>query len=255
MPAKAAEYTCLPKLICAIKDRVRWRTPAWTPQFCEDMAETIQDSSKIYGIRPELILAVMLNESEFREDSGRKYYDSNGKLLAVDSGLMGMRCVLGVKGKCVNGLVRGKTVEEIMNPFTNIDLGTHQLSMWKNGMARVSEVVKVKTRHGFVPKFVVGPCLHKDHAWWAHYNHGPRYISKGPSRHYPHRVAVLYAALVGSMGTSWPRELNSTITIVDKGYKPKTLDRPVGERQQKLAGNIRASNEVCSRVLTSAVWK
>ena len=42
------------------------------------------------------------------------------------------------------------------------------------------------------------PCTHANHAFWAHYNHGPRYIDHGPARHYPHRVAVIDHALASA---------------------------------------------------------
>ena len=89
------------------------------------------------------------------------------------------------------------------------------------------------------------PCQHKTHAWWAHYNHGPRYIDKGYARHYPHRVAVLDHAFASVMNTPAPELEAGRITIHDPGKRERTADRPLEPRFKKLCEQIRSSG-TCS---------
>ena len=82
------------------------------------------------------------------------------------------------------------------------------------------------------------PCHHKTHAWWAHYNHGPRYIDKGYARHYPHRVAVLDHALATVLNVPAPELASGRITIHDIGKRERTPDRPMEARYKKLTEQI-----------------
>jgi hypothetical protein len=91
------------------------------------------------------------------------------------------------------------------------------------------------------------PCLHKTHAYWAHYNHGPRYIDKGYPRHYPHRIAVLDQALATVMNLPAPELHEGRITIHDAGKRERTADRPIEPRYKKLTGQILSSGS-CSAI-------
>jgi len=61
-------------------------------------------------------------------------------------------------------------------------------------------------------KFVA--CAHKNHAYWAHYNHGPMYIDHGPARHYPHRIGVLYYALARTLGVDTTEVTTTRLTVM-----------------------------------------
>jgi hypothetical protein len=90
------------------------------------------------------------------------------------------------------------------------------------------------------------PCTHRTHAYWAHYNHGPHYIDRGPARHYPHRVAVLYYALARAMNIDTSSLTSMRLTITDPGKRPRTADRPVEARYQKLCQAIRGVGPGCA---------
>jgi hypothetical protein len=81
-------------------------------------------------------------------------------------------------------------------------------------------------------------CKHRSHAYWAHYNHGSFYISRGYPRHYPHRVAVLYHALASALGLPAPELHAGAITVRDPGRRPRTADRPVEPRYRILTDKI-----------------
>ena len=93
------------------------------------------------------------------------------------------------------------------------------------------------------------------HAYWAHYNHGPRYIDRGPARHYPHRVAVLYYALARAMNVDTSSLTSMHLTIHDPGKRQRTADRPVEARYQKLCEQIRGVGPVCRDHSTTAQLK
>jgi hypothetical protein len=225
-PTMHEDTTCFAKLLCAVKDRIRWRTPAWSAKTCEKLGDAIQASASEHKLNPHLLLGILVNESELDEKSHRDTY-RDGKLVAKDGGLGGMRCVLGQDGKhCVNGFVRGMSWQQIMDPVTNIEMAARELARHHESVA----------------------CRHKGHAWWNHFNHGVRYIDRGPARHYGHRVAVLYAALLRVSGESVTDELRKPITIVDKGQKPRSIDKPVGVRQRRLVGQIMECARACTKL-------
>jgi hypothetical protein len=237
------EPDCFGNLVCAVKEKIRWRTPAWSQTTCQNVAEAIQLSASKYGVNRELVLAMAMNESNLDETASRPYY-RDGQLYAQDSGLMQVRCVIGSKGTCINGVARGLTLKQVMNPTTNIELGVHELAMWRDGAAKVRSVVKVGGR----PKLVTEVCSHRDHAWWAHYNWGPKVIDTIPARHYPHRVAVLYAALVKTQHQDLPAELMGPISLSGKREKPRTIHKPVGVRQVQLVASIHACSGPCGQL-------
>ncbi|MEO8214421.1 MAG: transglycosylase SLT domain-containing protein [Myxococcales bacterium] len=241
------QVSCLARTICAIKDRIRWQTAAWTPTECNKIATAVLTSSKRYSISPSLLLAVMINESDLNEKAARITMREN-KVYAKDSGLMAVRCVLDRRSRCLNGNVRGVAWSALMDPTTNIAAGARELAYWRSGGAVVKKVVKVRDASGKLrPIFKNVPCHHTDHAYWAHYNHGPFYIAKGYARHYPHRVAVLDHALATALNVDAPELRATHITIHDAGKRERTADRPVEARYRKLCSQIESVG-ACSAV-------
>jgi hypothetical protein len=244
--ADAPTISCLATTLCEVKDRVRWRTPAWKPAFCEQIANAVLDSSKRHALSPSLILAVMINESDMNEKAFRTTL-KGGRVYAKDGGLMGIRCIVDSHNHCVNGNVRGMPWADVMDPVTNIDIGARELAHWRNGGGITNVTVRTRDSDGVLrTKQKHVPCTHKTHAYWAHYNHGPRYIDRGPARHYPHRIAVLYYALAKAMNMSTNELTSMRLTITDPGKRPRTADRPVEARYLKLCQTIRGVGPVCS---------
>jgi hypothetical protein len=236
--------TCMVKTICSIKQKIRWMTPAWTPPECQRIANAVAASSKRHDLSPTLLLAIMINESDMNEKAFRLTL-RGGKVYAKDGGLMAIRCVLNHRDHCVNGNVRGMAWKDIMDPVTNIEVGARELAYWRDGGGVASRTINRRDNQGHIQQITKdGPCHHLTHAWWAHYNHGPRYIDKGYARHYPHRIAVLDHALATVMNLDAP-ELNRRITIHDPGRRERTIDRPLEKRFKKLYEEILSSGS-CS---------
>ena len=238
---------CLARTICAIKDKIRWQTPAWNEQKCQEIGRAVLSAAKRHNLSPTLLLAVMINESDLNEKAARPTMHEN-KLYAKDSGLMGLRCVFDKRGRCVNGNMRGTSWTQLMDPTTNIEMGARELAYWRDGGATTNMVVKVRDRNGHLrPVLRKVPCRHRDHAYWAHYNHGPHYINQGYPRHYPHRVAVLDHALATVLSVDAPELASKHITIHDVGKRDRTVDRPIEPRYKKLCTQIQSVHS-CSAV-------
>jgi hypothetical protein len=236
--------SCLVKTICSVKRKIRWMTPAWTPTECREIANAVTASAKRYDLSPTLMLAIMINESDMNERAFRLSLRA-GKVYAKDGGLMAIRCVVDHKDHCVNGNVRGMAWKDIMNPVKNIEVGARELAYWRDGGGITRTMVNRRDGQGHLQLVAKNsPCHHLTHAWWAHYNHGPRYIDKGYPRHYPHRVAVLDHALATVMNLDAP-ELKHRITIHDPGKRERTIDRPLESRFKKLYNEILSSGS-CS---------
>ncbi len=236
--------SCLVKTICSVKQRIRWQTPAWAPTECQRIANAIAASAERHELSPTLLLAIMINESDMNEKAFRLSL-REGKVYAKDGGLMAIRCVVDKKDHCVNGNVRGMAWKDIMDPVTNIEVGARELAYWRDGGGVARTTVHRRDGQGNLHEVVKnGPCHHSTHGWWAHYNHGPRYIDKGYPRHYPHRVAVLDHALATVMNVD-PPELKQRITIHDPGKRERTIDRPLEHRFKKLYIQILSSGS-CS---------
>jgi hypothetical protein len=232
--------SCLVKTICSVKQTIRWQTPAWTPTECQRIADGVAASAKKHDISPTLLLAIMINESDMNERAFR-VSTREGKVYAKDGGLMAIRCVLDRKDHCVNGNVRGMAFNQLMDPVTNIEAAARELAYWRDGGGVVTRTIH---RRDGTEVTKNGPCHHLTHGWWAHYNHGPRYIDKGYPRHYPHRIAVLDHALATVMNLDAP-ELKQRITIHDVGMRERTIDRPLEARFKKLYRQILSSGS-CS---------
>jgi hypothetical protein len=244
VPNVVAE-SCLAQTICSVKERIRWQTPAWTPSQCRKIADAVNASAKRHDLSPTLLLAIMVNESDMNEKAARAY-TRNGKIYAKDGGLMAIRCMLDEKEHCTNGNVRGVAWKDLMNPVTNIELGARELAHWRDGggVTRTT-ITKVDSDHHRYQVSKDVPCQHKTHGWWAHYNHGPRYIDKGYARHYPHRIAVLDHAFATVMNTPAPELEKGRITIHDVGKRERTADRPLEPRFKKLCAQIMSAG-TCS---------
>jgi len=242
--------TCMVKTICSIKQKIRWMTPAWTPPECQRIANAVAASSKRHELSPTLLLAIMINESDMNEKAFRLTL-RGGKVYAKDGGLMAIRCVLDRREHCLNGNVRGMAWKDIMDPVTNIEVGARELAYWRDGGGVASRTINRRDNQGHVQQITKdGPCHHLTHAWWAHYNHGPRYIDKGYPRHYPHRIAVLDHALATVMNLDAP-ELNRRITIHDPGKRERTVDRPLEKRFKKLYNEILSSGSCSALALAN----
>jgi hypothetical protein len=135
-----------------------------------------------------------------------------------------------------------------MDPVTNVELGALYLAHYRDGGGRSTVTVRVRQRDGSVETTVRNvPCPHRDHAWWAHYNHGTRFISHGQARLYPHHVAVLQDALADSLGLA--REASTA------HYTLKALeraDRPTARRYVQLCSLIRATPAPLSALATAS---
>jgi hypothetical protein len=243
---------CLASTLCALKDEVRWRTPAWSPSQCQTIADAVQSAAEQHELSPALILGVMLNESDLDEKAVSSY-DRDGVVYAKDGGLMGIRCVFDERGRCKNGFVKGLTFKTIMDPATNIALGARELAYYRNGGGVEKRVQRVRGEDGQIEEKTKNVrCRHATHAYWAHYNHGSRYIASGHPRHYPHRVAVLYFAFAKALGLSSVELESRPITVVDRGLRPRTADRPVEPRYRTLFSKIRSVSGVCREPITAS---
>jgi hypothetical protein len=244
-----AAPSCLTNTICAVKEKIRWQTPAWAPSQCRHIADAVATSAKRHNLSPTLLLAVMINESDMNEKASRSY-TRNGKVFAKDGGLMGIRCHLDAHERCTNGDLMGMAWKELMDPATNIELGAKTLAHYRDGGAVMTATITKLDENGHryrVTKDV--PCTHKNHAFWAHYNHGPRYIDKGYARHYPHRIAVIDHALAQVMNVPAPELTQGAITMHDPGKRERTIDRPMEPRYKKLCEQIKSSTTAsCSAI-------
>ena len=244
MDPPTVSESCLAQTICSVKERIRWQTPAWTPSQCHRIADAVSTSAKRHNLNPSLLLAIMVNESDMNEKAAQ-VYTRNGKIYAKDGGLMAIRCILDEHEHCTNGNVRGVAWKDLMDPVTNIELGARELAGWRDGGGVMTKTIVKRDADGHLERVTKNvACTHKTHAYWAHYNHGPRYIDKGYPRHYPHRVAVLDHALATVMNIPAP-ELSGRITMHDPGRRERTVDRPLEPRYRKLYAEI-MSGGTCS---------
>ena len=246
----SGDDSCLARTICAVKERIRWQTPAWTPSQCRRIAGAVSDSAKRHNLSPTLIMAVMINESDMNEKASRIYMHGD-EIYAKDSGLMAIRCLLDKSEHCTNGNVRGMAWKDLMDPVTNIEAGARELAHWRDGGGVTRTTITKRDAQGHLQRVTKDvPCQHKTHAFWAHYNHGPRYIDKGYPRHYPHRIAVLDHALATVMNMPAPELTSGRITIRDPGKRERTADRPLEPRFKKLCQQIMDSAS-CSPVASN----
>ena len=243
--------SCLATTLCALKDEVRWRTPAWSERTCATVADAVLSAANKYRLSPALILAVMLNESDLDEKATVPYY-REGDVYARDGGLMGIRCVFGNPGRCDNGHVKGLAFRAVMDPVKNVELGARALAYFRDQGGVEKQVVRERGPDGrFIKRTRKVRCRHRNHAWWAHYNHGSFYISRGHARHYPQRVAVLYHGFARALGVPAPELASHRITVADPGRRSRTGDRPVETRYRVLYDKIGRVGAACAPPVTA----
>jgi hypothetical protein len=246
---------CLANLLCELKDEVRWRTPRWDRPTCARIADAVLTSARQYKLSPALLMAVMLNESDLDEKASIRYL-RDGEVYAKDGGLMGIRCVFDDDGsnRCANGHVRGLPFRTLMDPTRNVELGARQLAYFRDQGGVEKKRVRVRGEDGkLVTKTKLLRCRHRDHAWWAHYNHGNFYIKRGYARHYPQRIGVLYAALSRALALPAPelQRIGTRLTVHDPGRRPRTADRPVEPRFRVLCRKIGSVGGACRTDMTA----
>jgi hypothetical protein len=240
-PAAApAGDTCLAEALCSLKGRIARRKP-WAPGLCQTLARGITASAARHGLSPALLLAVMIQESDLDEQAARVSHSRGA--IAKDSGLMGIRCVLDGRGRCTNGLVRGLPWRQVMDPLTNIELGARYLAHYRDGAGRSRITVRVRQPDGSVVLAERNvPCRHSDHAYWAHYNHGTRYIARGLARLYPRHVGALYAALGESLGL----DTSELARLAGASLKQGSADQGPGQRSRALCAAVHSARPACA---------
>jgi hypothetical protein len=236
---------------------------AWSQEEANRIGHAFIEAGRRHDFRPGFLAAFSVNESDLKESAVRETRTKDGRI-AKDSGLMAVRCVVGGEKRwwkdnhvlrfqqpgarfiqaCLNDPVRGMLPSELLDPVKNIEIAASILARLRDDGVPLL-VTRVEKIHGR-PKRVreVTTCPHKEHPFYAHYNWGARMIETGPSRHYPHRVAVLYHAIAEAMHTDTP-ELVGAHFVQDKGARPRRVDRPVGERQRRLFALISACQGHC----------
>jgi hypothetical protein len=232
------EQAQLAQILCALKDELGTHG-MWTPPFCHRVAGAVLAAAQKYELSPALILGVMLNESDLDADA-RTPYRRGGRVYATDSGLMGIRCVFGQNGLCRNGHARGLAPAKVIEPVTNIALGAQELAYTRDrgGVERRAVLIAREADGGRVLGRKLVRCKHRTHAYWAHYNHGSFYISRGFPRHYGHRVGVLYYAFAHTLGLPDAEVTMRPLSVRDPGRAPRTADRPVEARFRALTRKI-----------------
>lgn len=240
--------SCLTATLCAIKQRVRWRTAPWSPAYCQRIAQSVLQAAEREQLSPALLVAVMINESSLDAYAARATMKGNA-LHARDGGLMGIRCILDGSDRCTNGRLRGMRWSEVLKPETNIALGARALAYWRDAGGLVERNPRSQSEGRAGKSY--RRCPHKDHAYWAHYNHGERYISQGPARHYPHRIGVLYYALARAMNLDTGPLTTMRLSVSDAGRRPRTADRPVEPRHVSLCRSISSIGPVCDEVMAA----
>ena len=130
-----------------------------------------------------------------------------------------------------------------MEPLTNIELGARYLAHYRDGAGRSRITVRVRQPDGTVLTTHRNvPCRHSDHAYWAHYNHGTRYIAHGQARFYPIHVAALYAALGESLGLG----TSELARVAGASLRPVSVDQDPGRRSYALCAAVHSTRAVCT---------
>jgi hypothetical protein len=102
--------------VCAVQGAIRWRVPAFTQATCERVAKSLNATRD-----PILTLAIAINESDLRPHIATQAAPGTW-----DVGLMGIRCHL-EHGRCQNAEVKWQTLDILMDPATNIEVGARIL--------------------------------------------------------------------------------------------------------------------------------
>lgn len=180
-----------PQVLCSTHHAIRQPVAWWSSQECQTFAEAFNRT-----VEPDRLSANCFMESDGKQKSlyvvlkpgehlrSRKHpgYKRSGARTwispagiairpgdTVDAGLCGLRCVVGDDGRCKSGVTSGRTIEELLDPVTNIDLagrlwkikldrcGARAPSCWKGLVddhgKRASEIAAVlSAQRGRAPK-------------------------------------------------------------------------------------------------------
>ena len=135
--------SCMVKTICAVKQKIRWMTPAWTPQECQRIANAIESSSKQHDLQPD----AAARDHDQRERHEREGVP--GLLVARRQGLREGRRVDGnpltwsttkiIVSMAMCAAWPGKTS---WTRSTNIEVGARELAYWRDGGGITSRTIK-----------------------------------------------------------------------------------------------------------------
>jgi hypothetical protein len=116
--------------LCRVQHAIRWQVPAWTEAQCDRVAGALNVTSA-----PTTFAAIAIIESDLRP----RAIAWHGPRVA-DVGLLGIRCILGERGRCTNGAATGYTPEQLQDAETNIAVANvlwtangGRLSRWNAG--------------------------------------------------------------------------------------------------------------------------
>jgi hypothetical protein len=123
-----------PDLICKVQHAIRFREKAWSQDLCQKIASAFNKEGKFPGVKNLSVVgaAIAANESDFREKVSSISFKRTillkkkkipKEVTVVDVGLMGIRCLKGSDGRCTNGLARGLTLTQLLDPVKNIEIG------------------------------------------------------------------------------------------------------------------------------------
>jgi hypothetical protein len=145
-PAAAAEVSG--ELVCTVQDAIRWRSPRWPAELCEQVALASGAT-----VEPDLMVAVAVLESQMRPRAIRWVRFGGRDTVAcdrldrrarhgcltstkatelwrsgarprpgdiADGGLCGVRCIVGRDGRCANGPAKDLTPDELLEAAVNV---------------------------------------------------------------------------------------------------------------------------------------
>jgi len=203
--------TCFKKVIATLSDAINNGKNNVSPKssmIADAFAtEKYKDSNYHW-----LLVGIAINESDLNPNA-RNISRTKRGFTAVDTGLMGVRCLFrgspGAERVCTNGYVRGLTLTQLAVPATNVAVAVRMLTDLRDKPTRI-------IRNG---RRVV--CGHKSHPYYAHYNWGNRVFTTGPASAYPYRVAGFAQLLATLAGEPAPSELGRvrSITYKSKRYR------------------------------------
>ena len=122
-PAKADTGSVDAAHLCAVNHALRGK---WSPKMCERVADALNETPD-----PVMFAAMAVNESDLREG-----VVAEPKPGVLDIGLLGVRCILDKRDRCMNAPVIGRHWTELANPEKNIHAAAVVLAMHKGSLRR-----------------------------------------------------------------------------------------------------------------------
>jgi hypothetical protein len=116
-----------PELVCKVQHAIRWKDEPWTEKQCLARSMDFGEAADTWNLSPATLLALGVNEADLRTSECHRV----GR--GLDCGILGVRCVLGSSGKCVNRPVRGLTPATLLKPSVNIQKGAEILATLHGG--------------------------------------------------------------------------------------------------------------------------